>query len=123
MDRKIATIVGATAVLATAPVATQAAAPPTAPAVPVAANYAELLEPIPNAVERLKIADAEDAARLEKVQFTLQFGDRHDHHHHHHSRDWYLSNGYVYLGGRWVTRDYYNHHHHHHHHHHHSHDY
>ena len=118
MDHKIATIVGATAVLVAAPAATQTAAAET-PAVPMAANYAELLEPISNPVQTLKAADAQDArARLQKVQFSVQFGDpHHHHHHHHHSNDWYMRNGYVWFGDRWVSRDYYDHHHHHHHHH------
>jgi hypothetical protein len=114
MDRKIATIVGATAALIAAPAAAQASAATEAPAVSVAANYAELLEPIPNAMQQLKIADERDA-RFRDVQFSFQFGDRHDHH-HHHDRGWYLRNGYMFFGGRWVTRDYYDHHHHHHHH-------
>lgn len=120
MDRKIATIVGATAALVAAPAAAQARTAET-PIVPVAANYAELLEPIPDATQQLKLADAQDA-RLQKVQFAFEFGTPRDHHHHHHhSSDWYRNNGYMWFGNRWVTRDYYDHHHHHHHHHH-SHD-
>ena len=121
MDRKLATIVGATAALVAAPAAAQASSALEDPAVPVAANYAELLEPIPNAVQQLKLADAQDA-HLQKVQFSFEFGNAHHHHHHHHSRDWYTRNGYMWFGGRWVSRDYYEHHHHHHHHHHHSYD-
>ena len=118
MDRKIATIVGAAAALMAAPAVAQAT-PAEAPAVPVAASYAELLEPVPNAVQQLKLADAQEA-HLQQVQFSVQFGNAHHHHHHHRSRDWYTRNGYMWFGGRWVTGDYY--HHHHHHHHHHSHD-
>lgn len=113
MDRKIATIAGATAALVAAPAVAQAATE--APAVPVAASYAELLEPIANPVQQLKLADAQEA-HLQKVQLTLRFGDAHHHHHHHHSSDWYRNNGYRFYGGRWVTRDYWNRHHHHHHH-------
>ena len=111
MDRKIATMVGAAAALVAVPAAAQAA-PAEMPAVPVAANYAQLLEPIPNAVEQLKTADREEAQRsaFQEIQYNAH------HHHHHHSRDWYLRRGYMWFGGRWVTRDYYNHHHHHHHH-------
>lgn len=112
MDRKIATIVGATAALVATPAVAQAATE--APAVHVAANYAELLEPITNPVQQLKLADAQDA-RLQNVQLTLQFGN--PHHHHHHSSDWYRRNGYMWYGGRWEPRAYYDRHHHHHHHH------
>jgi hypothetical protein len=124
MDRKMATVVGATAALIAGSAATQAATPATdTPAVSAASNYNQLLEPIPNAVERLKVANAQDRAHraeLEKVQFSLQLGvppAYHHHHHHHHSHDWYLRHGYVWFDGRWVTRDFFNHHHHHHHHH------
>lgn len=121
MKRKLGTIVGATAALVAAPVAAQAALSAETSPIPLASNYAELLEPIPNAVNRLKLADAEAAnngAALEKVQFNVQLGIPHHHHHHHHSHDWYLRHGYVWYGGRWVTRAFYAHHHHHHHHHH-----
>lgn len=104
MDRKIATIVGAAAVLVAAPAAAEAAAE--MPAVPVAASYAELLEPIANPVQQLKIADAQDArSGFQDVQLNVGIDLGH-HHHHHHDRRWYLRNGYMWFGGRWVTRDY-----------------
>jgi G3E family GTPase len=74
-----------------------------------AASYADLLEPIPNAVERLKIADAQEApqARLIEAQYAPAeppvVAHHHHHHHHHHWRR--------------HRRHYYHHHHHHHHHH------
>ena len=109
MDRKIATMVGAAAALATGP------ALAARPAVPVAASYAELLEPIPNAAERLQIADAEDAAQPARL-IEAQWAYHHHHHHHHHLRRWYMQHGYYWSGGRWVLRPVRHHHHHHHHH-------
>lgn len=117
MDRKTATIVGAAAALVAAPAL---ATPNTAPVAP-AASYAELLDPIPNAVERLRIADAQDAAqppRLIKAQYDAHHHHHHHHHHSHHNRRWYHQHGYVWLGGAWVLRPPPRHHHHHHHHHH-----
>ena len=116
MESKTAIMIGAAAALAAgsalaAPLAAEA------PAVPVAATYADLLEPIPNAVERLKIADAQ-ADALPRGFIQAQAVDHHHHHHHHHhSRQWYLAHGYVWAGGAWVIRPVPHHHHHHHHHH------
>ncbi len=116
MDRKTATLIGAAAALAAGP----ALAAPTgseAP-VPVAASYAELLQPIPNAVERLKIADTQAdlaPARLIDAQYLAHH--HHHHHHHHHNRAWYLRNGYSWFGGAWVLHPRHHHHHHHHHNH------
>ncbi len=117
MDPKTANLLGAAAVaLSAAP----ALATPTAqtPPVPVAASYAELLTPIPNAVERLKLADAEAQAqgpRLIEAQFMAPH--HHHHHHHHHNRRWYMQNGYYWNNGAWMLRPRHHHHHHHHHHH------
>ncbi len=130
MRGKTATLAGAAA-LAALPAAA-AAAPAAGPAVPVASSYAELLTPIPNAVERLARSDAEEtmgAPELIEVQY------RHHHHHHHHNAwwyrrhhyvffngawilrnpAWYRSNGYVFYNGGWVLRPRRHHHHHHHH--------
>ena len=63
---------------------------PAAPAVPQAQSFAELLEPIPNAVERLQVANAQDTVgtpRLIKAQwywYRHHRYRRHYHHHHHH---------------------------------------
>jgi hypothetical protein len=115
MDRKTATLVGAAAALASSPAF---AAPTTAeaPAVPVAASYAELLKPIPNAMERLRIADAEAAAKPPRLIEAQWVAHHHHHHHHHHNRRWYLQNGYYWYGGAWMLRPRHHHHHHHHHH-------
>ena len=53
-------------------------------AYPAVASYADLLEPIPNAQERLKIAQAEDAARPPRL-IQAQYYEHHHHHHHHNS--------------------------------------
>ena len=106
-----------TAASAVALLAGQGRAAPHEPAVPVAASYAELLEPIPNAVERLKVSDAQTAERpatLIPAQWAV--AHHHHHHHHHHNRRWYTSRGYIWSGGAWVLRPRTHHHHHHHHH-------
>ncbi len=118
MRRTTATMMGAAAALATGP-AMASAATTDAPAVPVASSYAELLQPIPNAVERLKLADAEEAARparLIEAQYVPGAVAHHHHHHHHthyYSRRWYLQHGYYWYGGRWVLRPVRRYHHHH----------
>jgi hypothetical protein len=128
MERKTSLLVGAAA-------AAIAAGPALAaePAVPPATSYAELLQPIPNAVERLKAADAQaDSQARPAGLIDVQYHHHHNnynngynnhHHHHHHNRWWYRHNGYLWFGNAWVTRDYYNSHHHHHHHHHHHNNY
>jgi hypothetical protein len=68
--------------------------------VPQAQSFAELLRPIPNAIERLKIADADEAGgqpRFIKAQYYNNhhhhhhYRRRHYHHHHHHGN--YNSDG------------------------------
>ncbi|HEY1426644.1 MAG TPA: hypothetical protein VGF50_08235 [Caulobacteraceae bacterium] len=123
MDGKIATIAGAAALVVAPAIAGATPAAASQPAVPVAATYADLLSPIPNAVERLKIADMQ--AQTETAQPQLIQAQYYDHHHHHHHnhyrrysrRAWYLAHGYYWYGGQWVLRPRYHHHHHHHHHH------
>lgn len=117
MDRKTSALIGAAAAFATGP----ALAAPVAdgPATPVASSYADLLTQIPNAVERLRISDAQsDApAQLIKAQYVAP-AHHHHHHHHHHNRAWYMAHGYYWHGGAWVIRPVRHHHHHHHHHNH-----
>jgi hypothetical protein len=110
MDRrKVAMAAGAAAALVSSPMAA-AAAPAQALALPPAASYADLLQPIPNAVERLRLADLQDeAAAPQLIQVA------HHHHHHHHNRHWYLTHGYAWIGGVWVLHPHHHHHHHHHH--------
>jgi hypothetical protein len=81
MNRKTVILMGAAAALSAGP----ALAAPVEPAVPAAATYSDLLQPIPNAAERLKIADMQEdqatpAPRLIEAQYYAH------HHHHHHRR-------------------------------------
>ncbi len=110
--KKVAIAAGAVAALASAPMAASAA-PLNEPAVPPAASYADLLAPIPNAVQRLQLADAQEAAASPEL---IQAQFHHHHHHHHHGRRWYLAHGYAWIGGVWVLHPPHHHHHHHHHH-------
>jgi hypothetical protein len=122
MNRKTSILMGAAAALTAAPVLAAPATSPAEPAVPAASSYSDLLQPIPNAVERLKIADMQEdqnaPAGLIKAQYGQPYNNHH-HHHHHHDRRWYMSNGYVYWNGAWIIRPAWwgnrrNHHHHHH---------
>ena len=119
MQRRTEIIIGAAATALTA-ASPMLATPATAQPIPAAVSYADLLEPVPNAMERL--TEADDAARgnahLIPAQYQVDGPQRHDHHHHHHhhSRSWYRANGYVWNGGTWVRRPIHHHHHHHHHH-------
>jgi hypothetical protein len=139
--------VGLVTALATAPAFGAVASPAPSTAVPEAKSYADLLEPIPNAVERLRASDAEEMARPPRL-IQAQYHDHHhhnhhDHHHHHHHNSWgsyyadpYYSGSYYYgtpyyynspyyqypyynQGYYYPRGRYYNRHHHHHHHHHH----
>ena len=114
MDKKIAGLLGAVAGLAT--VGTQAAIPPVpAPEGLQTSSYADLLAPIPNAVEALQADNAARARNIELAQYYYNgpYGNPYNgpaygypnsgyynypnyHHHHHHN-------------------NYYAHHHHHHH--------
>lgn len=105
MDKKIVGLIGTISSLTLIDGVAQAAVG--AHPLPVANSYAELLTPIPNAIEQLKVSDAllraqdGNAARVEKVW----------HHHHHH---WYRHHHH---------HHWYHHHHHHHWYHHHHHHY
>jgi len=110
MDGKIGTLAGLAALVAAPALAS---VPADTPAVPVASSYSELLDPIPNAAERLLLADAQEQAQAPRL-IAAQF-HHHHHHHHHHGRAWYMQHGYYWFGGRWVLRPVHHHHHHHHH--------
>jgi hypothetical protein len=138
--------VGLITALATAPALGAVASPGPSTAAPEAKSYADLLEPIPNAVERLRAADAAEMARPARL-IEAQYHHHHHHHHHHHnsygtyysdpyySGSYYYSTpyysnspyyaypnynyqGYAYRGYSYPRGRYYRHHHHHHHHHH-----
>ena len=91
--------------------------------VPVAASYADLLEPVPDAAARIHADDqtAESQAMFQQAQWGGPMA--HHHHHHHHSRGWYRHHGYSWQNGAWFLPPpppppAFHHHHHHHHHHH-----
>lgn len=118
VDNKTINAIGAAAVLVTGAAAGTAAA---ADPVPVAASYADLLQPVSDPEARLS---ADNAAResapalFHEAQYARdQYDHHHHHHHHHHSRRWYYQHGYVWNGRMWVLRPVRYHHHHHHHHH------
>lgn len=112
MDKKIVGLVGALSALA-APETVQAmpATGPNVNDVLRVQSYAELLDPIPNAVALLRAADAAPAPEAGSVQQVQYYYHHHHHHHHHHHGYW---RPYYY----YYPRPYYHHHHHHHHHHH-----
>ena len=79
-------------------------------------SYADLLEPIPNAVALLQTVDeTAPAAATENVQLAQFY-----HHHHHHHHSFYRHHHSYYPRVVVVPRYRRYHHHHHHHHHHHS---
>ena len=112
MDKKIAGLLGAAAALTTMTAATQTAQ---STEVSPATSYRDLLDPIPNALPKLKADDARlartpanEATRL--AQVSVQVGHHHHHHHHHH-RGIRIRVGH--------HHHHFRHHHHHHHRHHH----
>jgi hypothetical protein len=92
MDKRIAGLLGAAAVLTAVNSAQAATSSPTTGVEP-AATYRDLLEPIPNALALLKTEETQGTET--PPAGTTRLADHH-HHHHHRSR---------------------RHHHHHHHHH------
>ena len=104
MDKSLAGVIGAvTALAAAAPLQAANAAPPTMDAAMQASSYADLLNPIPNALALLKASGAAETQGTEgaasESEATVQQVQYHHHHHHHH---------------RYFRRRRYHHHHHHH---------
>jgi hypothetical protein len=103
-------LLAAASALALPSIAPPATAAPVAPA----RTFAQLLEPIPNAVDRLKASDNELT-----VRHYLMPAQRHRYRRWYHGR-------WIYSWGPWIAPPvyygypyrYYHHHHHHHHHHH-----
>jgi hypothetical protein len=121
MDKKIAGVIGAISGLAALDTAAQATTPPTPTPDPMnARSYAELLDPIPNAVAALRAADAATARETQSDAVDGQTGNVQvaGYHHHHHnrwrSRWWHHHHHHHHHR---VIRRYHHHHHHHHHHH------
>ena len=101
MDQKIVGIVGAIAGLVSLDAAQGTATAMPNPEAPKGArSFAELLDPIPNALAMLRAADS--TAPRNQAEQTTDVRVAQNHHHHHHHR-------YVKPKRR--------HHHHHHHHH------
>jgi membrane-bound lytic murein transglycosylase len=103
MDKKIAGLLGAAAGLATVNAAQAATEPGANPSETLqASSYAELLAPIPNAVEVLK---ADNAARAQNIKLAQYYNPYYGysyppsgyyaypyyrpHHHHHHHNNYY----------------------------------
>jgi hypothetical protein len=87
-----------------------------APQVSAAASFAELLDPIPNAAERLAQADADAPPQLIQAQYGREYHHHHHrvyipprHHHHHHHMG---SRGGTRYGGPYGGRVERHHHHH-----------
>ncbi len=119
MNKNLAALLGAAAALSTVGGAQASQVQSTEPAASPSSgptSYAELLDPIPNALALLKDDDARRAETGAGEVQLAQYRRYHDHHHHHHHHH------QVYRRYFPPPR-YYDHHHHHHHHHHHSHYY
>ncbi|HLH90555.1 MAG TPA: hypothetical protein VKX28_19045 [Xanthobacteraceae bacterium] len=100
MDKKIVGVIGAITGLAAMDQGAQATPATQTPDPMNVRSYAELLDPIPNALAALRAADmaaAQDQA-VDGQQGNVQVAG---YHHHHHSR--------------WRSRWWHHHHHHHHH--------
>ena len=95
MDKRIAGLLGAAAAV-TALSGVQANAAPAQ-----AASYADLLQPVPNAVSALQ---ADDERRAAEPEARVQLAQYHHHHHHHWRRTHHHHH-------HW--RRHYHHHHHH----------
>jgi hypothetical protein len=114
MEKKIAGLLGAMATLGAFGAAQAAPTPAPAPTDVLRANsFADLLEPIPNAIALLQAVDESAPAPSADANIHLAqiYIERHHHHHHHH---------HAYRPRIVVVPPRYRHHHHHHHHHHHS---
>ncbi len=122
MERKIAGLLGAAAALGTLNAAQAAPAPDPSDSLKVN-SYADLLEPIPNALAVLQAIEEKQPVKPweDNVQLA-QFYYHHHHHHgyyHHHHHGYYHHHHHGY-GPRVYIRPpvrFYHHHHHHHHHH------
>ena len=113
MDKKIASLLGAVGALATIGSAHAATIPDPAEVLTVR-SYADLLNPIPNAMAVLEAIDNSASKPVTNVQ-VAQFFEHHHHHHHHHHRYYrrYGDEPAIVVVPRY-RRDYHHHHHHHH---------
>ncbi len=104
MNRRAAVLLGGVAALLTLNTAQAAPAAPIPAATPSAQSYADLLQPVPDAVMALQADDAarvQAPARLELAQFR-------GHHHHHHG---FFGGGprfgFGFWGGPYAAEPYY----------------
>ncbi|MBN9149692.1 MULTISPECIES: hypothetical protein [Nitrobacteraceae] len=120
MDKKIAGLIGAVATLGACNVAE--AAPPVVNPAPTdvlqANSYADLLQPIPNALTTLQAIDAASSPSADGQIELAQFYYHHHHHHHHHHHRWHRAPRIVVVPPRWHHHHHHHHFYHHHHHHH-----
>jgi hypothetical protein len=124
MEKKIAGLLGAMATLGALNGAQASPAP--APSDPLKVNsYADLLEPIPNALKVLQAIEEQSPVKPweDNVKVAQYYYHHHHHgyyhHHHHHGYYHHHHHGYYYGPRVYVVppRRFYHHHHHHHHHH------
>ena len=112
MGKKIAGLLGAMATLGAFNAAEAAPVPSPAPTDVLRANsFADLLEPIPNAVALLQAVD--ESGPISSADENIQLAQYHHHHHHHHHSQYRRYAPRIVV----VPRRYRHHHHHHHHHH------
>ncbi|HLH89342.1 MAG TPA: hypothetical protein VKX28_12890 [Xanthobacteraceae bacterium] len=123
MEKVIIGVIGAVSGLATLEVGAQAtpAAPAPQPktAQSGAQSYADLLDPIPNALAALRAADAGRVSQPDNVELAGYYHHRfyhHHHHHHHHHRFLRVVPPFWYRHHHHHHHNWYHHHHHHHHH-------
>jgi hypothetical protein len=85
MGKKIAGLLGAMVTLGALNAAEAAPMPSPAPTDVLSANsFADLLEPIPNAVALLQVVD--ESGPVSSANENIQLAQYHHHHHHHHGR-------------------------------------
>ena len=113
MDKKIAGLIGAVGAFASLSTAQASTSDPQE--VLRVNSFADLLDPIPNAMEKLRAVDqSTDPGRFRTAQY---YGGDHHHHHHHHNSYYrgYGDGPRIVVVPRYRYRDGYDHHHHHHH--------
>jgi hypothetical protein len=118
MDKKIVGVIGAISGLAALDSAAQAT--PTAQPTPDLMNarsFAELLDPIPNAVAALRASDAAARAAQEQAVGEVNGDVQLAGYHHHHRRFYHHHHHHHHRVIRRFLRHVIPHHHHHHHHH------
>jgi hypothetical protein len=105
MDKKLMGVLGAASTLALLAGGAAAATPTEASGLELrpAQSFAELLDPIPNAIETLKAEDQKGPPATESS--TEKVAQYYYHHHHHHQQHYYYHHHH---------QHYYYHHHHHH---------